>query len=338
MARSTVYNSITSPEKLEEVNKKNIELLDEWIEYLHSIDRSEETILQYKNDAYIFFCWNLENANNKFFIEVNKKDIMRFQNWLLNTLGLSSSRIRRLKSTLSSLSNYVLNILDEEYPEFKNVINKIPAPVLEPVREKTVLQDEQVEWLLEELTKRGNNQMACVLALAAYSGSRKSELLRFKVSYFVEGNITNGLYRTPEKIKTKGRGKAGKLLNKFVIVKAFEPYLNAWLQERKELGVPEEIDDLFIIKRGEDWGPMLIGTLDKWTEYFSQLLGVDFYFHCLRHYFTTSLYRANIPAEIIKEIIGWSSIGMVSVYTDIEATEELGKYFDEDGLKSDGQP
>ena len=78
---------------------------------------------------------------------------------------------------------------------------------------------------------------------------------------------------------------------------------------------------------------MKVSTLDNWTESLTKMFGKDFYFHCLRHYFCTSLYRANIPAEIIKEVIGWQSVQMVSTYADIEASEEFDKYFDDDGIK-----
>lgn len=46
-------------------------------------------------------------------------------------------------------------------------------------------------------------------------------------------------------------------------------------------------------------------------------------------YYTTALCKANIPADIIKDIVGWESTNMVSLYNDTEVDEELGKYFDE---------
>jgi integrase len=333
MGRKTVYNNITSPEKLNKINPKNVELRQEWIEYLRSVDRSGETIEQYINDLNIFLCWLLDNSENKFFIDLTKRDVMKYQNYLLNTLNLSSNRIRRLKATISSLSNYIVNILDEEYPEFKNIVNKIPPPMAEAVREKTVLQDEQVKLVLEELVKQERYQMACVLALAAYSGSRKSELLRFKVSHFKEEHIVSGLYRTPEKIKTKGRGKLGKQLNKFVIASPFDPYLKLWLDYRKAIGVPDEMDDLFVSYKDGAWCPLPVSTLDVWTETLSKLFGVNFYFHCLRHFFTTSLYQAGIPADVIKEVVGWASVTMVSLYNDTEISDEFGKYFGDEGIR-----
>jgi integrase len=63
-------------------------------------------------------------------------------------------------------------------------------------------------------------------------------------------------------------------------------------------------------------------------------MGFDFYFHACRHYFTTALSKANIPAEVIKDIVGWSEVTMVSVYCDTEVDEELGKYFKDGEIQS----
>jgi len=334
MARGTVYNNIVSDEKWKEVNKENKELLSEWLVYLTSVDRSHETISQYENDLRIFFVWMLENAGNKFFIDINKRDIIKFQNWTLTELKLSSGRIRRLKSAVSSLSNYVVNVLDDVYPDFKNIINKIPAPVNEPVREKTVFMPEEVEAVLKTLSDAGKHQMACVLALAAYSGSRKAELLRFKVSYFLEENVKNGLYSTSEKIKTKGRGSKGKPLTKFTIYSKFKPYFDAWMEDRKKKNIPDTIDELFVVYKDEKWIKMDATLLSSWAKTLAKMFGRDFYFHSMRHLFTTELYRAGIPSEIIKEICGWQNLEMVSTYVDIEASDEFDKYFDENGIKN----
>lgn len=333
MARSTVYNNIVTEEKWGLVNKENKSLLDEWIEYLNSVDRSNETISQYVNDAKIFFCWVMEYADNKFFVNINKRDIMKFQNYLLNTLKQSPNRIRRLKSCISSLSNYIESMLDDVYPQFRNIVNKIPAPAKEVVRDKTVLEEEQVDYLLKYLIDKEDYQRACLFALAAFSGSRKSELLRFKVSYFKDEYIVNGLYKTPEKIKTKGRGKLGKQIPRFTISNYFKPYLEMWLNKRKELGVPDDIDNLFVAYKDGIWQPIKISTLDSWADYFGKVLNVEFYMHSLRHYYTTMLYKSGVPSEVIKQIVGWESVEMVSTYTDVKVEDELDKYFTDEGIK-----
>ena len=334
MARTTVYNKVVDDENYKLVNEENKELLDEFIDYLHSIDRSDLTIKNYISDIKIFYTWNLEHNKNKFFVDFAKRDMVKFQNYMLNVMGLSSNRIRRLRASLSSMSNFIEAILDEDFPQFRNIINKIPAPEKQAVREKTVLQDDEVQKLLDFLVENKEYQQACVLALAWASGSRKSELLRFKVSYFTDDNIIYGsLYKTPEKIKTKGRSKKGKLLERFVLKNKFKPYFDLWMEERKRLEVDEEIDELFVVKKIDGWQPMKESSLNYYAELFSKHLNVDFYFHCLRHNFTTELIKAGIPAEVIKDIVGWTSLDMVNLYTDIEIDDRLGDFFDEDGIK-----
>jgi site-specific recombinase XerD len=332
MARKTVYNSVHTDELYSQILKENKELISEFSEYLQSTDKSPQTIEQYVGDLRYFFTWNLQNNNNKFFVDLNKRDIMKYQNWLLTELKLSSNRIRRLKATISSMSNFIESMMDDLYPNFRNIVNKVPAPVKEPVREKTVLSEEQVNKLLDYLVENKKFQQACLFALAISSGARKSELLRFKASYFTEENIKYGsLYKTPELIKTKGRGSRGKMIYKYVLVAKFKPYFEMWMEEREKLGVVG--DELFIIKDGDGWKPAAISTVDSWANKFSEILGVDCYLHSLRHYFCTELCKNNIPADIIKDIIGWSSTSMIDIYNDSDIDDEIGKYFNEAGIK-----
>ncbi|MDF2700954.1 MAG: integrase/recombinase [Haloplasmataceae bacterium] len=336
MARGTVYNHILTNENWAKVNQDNKDLLDEFVEYLQSTDKSPMTINGYIDDIKICWVWSLEHNKNKFFIDFTKRDVMKYQNHLLNTLNLSPNRIRRLKSAISSLANFVEAMMDDIYENYRNIINKIPAPTKVAVREKTVLTDEQAQTLLDELVKNKQYQKACVFALAWGSGSRKSELLRFKVSYFDDENVRFGsLYKTPEKIKTKGRGgKLGKQLFKFTLISKFKPYFDLWMDERKTLDIPDELKDtLFITKRKGEWQPMKITTLDSWADKFSAMLNVDFYFHCMRHNFCTGLSQAQVPATVIKEIVGWESVNMVEIYDDTEVDDKLGKYFDTNGIK-----
>lgn len=331
MARSTVYNDIVTDELYEKVKQDNKDLLEEFIEYLESTGKSELTIIGYTSDIKIYYIWNLENNKDKVFTDITKRDVMKYQNWLINTLKLSSSRVRRLRAALSSMSNFIENVLDDEFPKFKNIINKIPAPMNQPVREKTVFEDEDLDELLKILTEKELYQEACALSLAMESGARKAELTRFKVEYFKPENIVHSsLYRTPEKIQTKGRG-GGKMLHKYVLANNFQPYLDRWLRQREELKIDNEY--LFVTKSNGEWIQAKTSTFDSWAERFNQFIEKHFYWHSNRHYFTTSLSKANIPAEVIKQIIGWENVSMVSVYNDTGIDDELGKYFGEDGIK-----
>lgn len=324
MGRKTKQNHLTSPELLEQVNPENLRLLDDFLDYLKSTGRSAGTIKGYRNDCEIFFVWCLQHANNKYFIDVSKRDIVAYQNWLISSNENSPARIRRLKSALSSMSNFVEAILDDEYPGFRPIVRKIESPVNQPVREKTVLTDEQCETLLQALVDKGQYEKACFVALALFSGRRKAELLRFKVSYFTDENIIYGsLYKTPEKVLTKGRG-GGKMLTCYVLSKPFKPYFDLWMEERKKKGIESE----WLFPNPDDLSKARsISTVNSWANTFSNILGVPWYAHACRHRFTTALSKSGIPDNVIKEIVGWQNLEMVALYRDTDADEEIGKFF-----------
>ena len=325
MGRKTKQNKITSPDLIAQINPKNKRLMKDFLDYLRSVGKAETTIKAYTSDLNIFFVWALQNADNKYFPEITKRDIVAYQNYLMQDNENSPARVRRLKATLSSLSNYIEAILDDELPNFKPIVRKIENPVNEAVREKTVLTDEQADTLLEYLVEHKKFDKACCFALARYSGRRKSELVRFKVSYFTNENIIHGsLYRTPEKIRTKGKGKNGKMLTCYVLSKPFKPYFDLWMDERERLGITSE----WLFPDGDDpTQPLPISTLNSWAETFSNILGVPMYWHAMRHFFTTYLAKANLPDSAIKTIIGWESLEMVEIYKDIDDEEEIGKFF-----------
>lgn len=324
MPRKTKQNDITSPELLAQVNPKNAELLRDFKEYLRSVQRSDATIAGYENDIQIAFVWGLKYNGNKFFVDWTKRNVVAYQNWLLNDNGNSPARVRRLKASLSSLSNYIANVLDDEFPNFKNIINKVESPANRPVREKTVWEPEELEELLGKLTEKGEYEKACVLALATYSGRRKAELCRFRVSDFDDANLVcdGALYKSAP-IKTKGRG-GGKYISCYTLAKKFKPYLDAWMAERERLGIESEW--LFPMKSDQS-RQLGSGTLDSWARTFSRMSGRDFYFHSLRHAFTTSLVRAGIPDGVVTQIVGWESADMCKLYTDIDADEQIAMYF-----------
>lgn len=324
MSRKTKMNNITTPELLQQVNPKNIQLLKDFLSYLKAVQRSETTIHGYENDIQIAWVWCLQNNDNKYFIDWNKRNILAYQNWLLGDNENSPARVRRLKAALSSLSNYIVSVLDDEYPNFKNIINKVENPVNQPVREKTVWEDSELEELLDKLTERKKYEQACYLALAMYSGRRKSELCRFKTSDFSKENLVCGgaLYKSSP-IKTKGRG-GGKYIPCYTLAKKIQPYLDAWLDTREKMNIESEW--LFPDKNNPSES-VKTSTVNSWSNTFSRLAGRPAYIHSLRHYFTTSLAKAGIPDGVIQSIIAWESSDMVRLYTDLDADEQIGMYF-----------
>lgn len=312
MGRKTVMNDLTTPEEIAAYNSENRQLKEDFLEYLRSTQRSPGTLKGYNSDLDIFFVWNMKYNGDKSFVNLTKRNIVTFQNWLITENKNSPARVRRIKSALSSFSNYIENICDDEYENFRPIIRKIENPVNTAVREKTVLTKEQLDYLLDTLVKQGNEQIACCIALAAFSGRRKSELVRFKVSYFDESNVYLGsLYKTPEKIKTKGRG-LGKYIYCYTLKHDFQPYLDLWLEKRARLGIENE--ELFVVKHGNGYTPATDQTVSGWAEQCERILGVPFYMHSLRHFFTTQLSaEKNLPDEVIKKLVGWDRLSPIVV-------------------------
>ncbi|MFP4457786.1 MAG: tyrosine-type recombinase/integrase [Clostridia bacterium] len=337
MTRKTNYNKIVDKELWGQVNEDNKKLLSKWLTYLKVSDKSPQTIYQYKNDMKIFFVFCLDNLDNKFFVELTKGDIIEFQGYLVGELELSSSRVRRLRSTLSSMSNYIESILDEKYPDFRNLISKIEAPKASAVREKTILRDDQVERCLEELIEKGLYQEACAFALASYSGSRLSEIVQFKINYFEDKNIKDfgsdaKFYITPEKIRCKGSGKKGTMLNRFILVDKFKPYFDLWIEERKNQDIDSEWLFVNYDSNNDQWEQLSSDSLSRYTPIYTKIIGEPIYFHCLRHYFVTLLSRNGIPHEIIQNIMGWKDIAMVGVYVDTTLEEKLENFFNDNEI------
>lgn len=333
--RSTVYNDLTSEEKLAKANEESLDLEEDFLEHLVSIDRAETTIIQYRAALHILWCWNLDYNKNKSFVEMKKREVSKFQNMALNEWGWSPRRMRFVKSVMRSLENFIIKILDDEYPNYQRIWDKIENPVNEAVREQPVFTDEELENLLSVLVERKEYMKACVLALITYGGRRKAEIPRFKVSYFDKENLIceGALYKTPEKIKTKGRGQRGKLLYCYTLAKPFQPYLDLWLKERERLGIDSEW--LFPLYKNRKWlnEPMNTTTIDSYARTFSRLAGKIWIPHSGRHRCCTRFVEAGIPANVIKDIFGWSDVGLVDIYSDIEAEDTFDKYFGAEGIK-----
>jgi len=333
--RSTVYNDLTSEDKLAQANEESLELEDDFLEHLVSIDRAPSTINQYRAALHILWCWNLDHNKNKSFVEMKKREVSKFQNTALNEWGWSPRRMRFVKSVMRSMENFIVKILDDEYPNYQKIWDKIENPVNEAVREQPVFTDEELEDLLGKLVERKHYMKACVLALMIYGGRRKAEIPRFKVSYFDKENLIceGALYKTPEKIKTKGRGQRGKLLYCYTLAKPFQPYLDMWIEERERLGITS--DWLFPMYKDGKWidEPMNTSTMDSYARTFTKLAGKPWFPHLCRHRATTRYVEAGIPANVIKDIFGWSDVSLVDVYSDLDAEDSFDKYFGAEGIK-----
>ena len=334
MPRFTYRRVITSPDLIEQINPKNKQLVQRFLREKNT-RCSDGTIEAYKSDLNIFFTWNLLYNDNKFFVDIKKLEFADFFSYCVEELKWGSARFGRMKSCLSAFSNFIETYYDDEYPNFRNIILKtIESMPKNPIREKTILSEQQVNDLLNYLSNEIKRpQEACLLALAIGSGARISELLRFTTTIIDENHTAfDGMFlETLKPIKTKGRTKAGKMLTKYIIKDVFLPYYKAWLPERERIMREHgESHDFIFIRR--DGKPATVDTVRGWMEKWEKFLGVPFYPHCLRHYFVTHLTRLGLSSDFIIEITGWSSGEMYKIYNDLSAKDR--KWENLDALKN----
>ncbi|MEI6296306.1 MAG: site-specific integrase [bacterium] len=317
MSRKTFKKITTSEEFIEKINPQNKKLIKLFIQDKNR-KCSDATIKGYTSDLNIFFCWALNECENKFFPDIKKYELSNFFSYCIDELQWNGKRFARMRSVLSSLSECVIKYFDEEYPTFRNIINAvIEAVPKEAVREKTVLSDQDVQKLLDWLSEK-NQADACLLALAVYSGSRISELEQFRIDTIDENNLSfGGLFlETTHKIRGKGFGKNGSQIYKHIIKDLFLPYYNNYLEYRKEIieNTKSESNMLFLQKDGV---PATVTTFNSWKRKWEKYLKSDLYFHNYRHFFTTMLVKQKMSKEVIMAIVSWKS-DIVGIYDDTE--------------------
>ena len=251
--RETFRKIITSDELIAQINPENIKLMERFLKNF-ATKRSPKSVVVYRSNFLIFFCWNVENNDNKRFTDIRKIEMLDFFDYALSELKWSPNRFAQCHSSLSSFSEWIENYFDEEYPTFRNLLPKIEKPTKEAVREKTVLQKEDVDKIFATLEEENRIQEQCLLALAISCGARVSELASFTTDLIDEENaVFDGLFlETTEKIRTKGAGVLGKRIKKYILKDIFLPYYHKWLVEREEIlkATSQDHDFLFVTKDG----------------------------------------------------------------------------------------
>lgn len=329
--RETFRKVITSPELIEQINPENKKLMERFLKNF-ATKRSPNSVVSYRSNLNIFMCWNILENDNCFFVNIKKRELLDFFDYCVTELKWSPNRYAQMHSCLSSFSAWIENFYDEDYPNFRNLLPKIEKPVKENVREKTVLQKEDIDKLFKYFEDNDMVQDACLLSLAISCGARISELARFTLDLIDEENtVFDGLFlETTKEIQTKGRGVNGKALRKYILKDMFLPYYKKWIELRTEIMSVngQEHDSVFITKDGL---PASADRLRDWMSNWSDVVGQPCYPHNFRHYHISFLKKLEIEDDFIVYLTGWSeSTGhsMVSIYNDLTAKDRKWKNLD----------
>jgi len=318
--RHMEYHIYNAEEAWEDVSEENKILVKEFMEYVSATDKSPETKRVYIHNLKLFFQWVLNERENKFFAELKKRDFMSWLSYLVDTQKLSPSRVRQLRSTISSLSNFCENVLadeDKRFENYRNLILKIPAPPLESVREITYLSDEQINKLLDWLEEQQAWKDCLYIVLSFYTGARKSEIRQFKISDFTKDTLQNGMYKTSLK-RAKGRGKIGKQRYFLIPQEIVDKYLGLYLTTRVD-----DLDDLFVTKYKGKVNSVSLNTFNHWCDKYSEYLGIPVYPHCYRSSIATMLKERGKDPVKIQKMLGHKDISTTMGYIRENDEEDI---------------
>jgi len=322
--RHIEYHTYNAEEAWKNVNQDNKQLVKEFMEYISATDKSPDTKKSYLHNLKLFFQWVMNERENKFFADLKKRDFMSWLSYLVDTQQLSPSRVRQLRSTVSSLSNFCENVLGDEdirFENYRNLILKIPAPPLEAVREKTYLSDEQVNQLLDWLEEQKAWKHCLYIAISFGTGARKGEVRQFKRSDFDKENLQNGMYKTSVK-RAKGRGRQGKQRIFLVPSEMVDKYLDLYFATRID-----DLDDLFVSKYKGVISPVSENTFNNWCNKYSKYLGVPVYPHCYRSSIATVLKERGKDTTKIQRMLGHKDLSTTMIYIREDDEEDIFDLF-----------
>ena len=179
------------------------------------------------------------------------------------------------------------------------------------------------------------NQRLCKRALKEFQDFAKE--LKKQISELDEESkwIADNLY-VPKCVRQLGICFEARGCGLFPKYKDFKPYLDMWMEKRKELGIKSDwLFPMYDYKK-QKWvpeSPINVDTIDSWANVISARTTKPFYWHSMRHYFTTKLAKSNIPEGVIADIIGWSDTSLIAIYDDSPKEESFSQYFGAEGIK-----
>lgn len=321
-AESMTYTRVFTQQKWMEVNKKNKELLDDFVVEMKSNKMSPYTIEQYMSDLKMIFVYILENMDNRYILDMVKRDFRQIKMWFTNERQVSPARCCRVMSVLHSALDYAED--EDDYNYEYNKSKKVKGLKKEKTREIVFLTDEQISRLRDRLLKKEEYKLLAYVDMLYDSGGRRRELLQIKREGLLEKNNTNIV-----------RGKRGKMFPLLYFSHTKES-LKLYLSTRKDT-----LDDLWICgeKRGQTRPAKYSSLYDfsiKLRQIVSDIEGKPIMLtpHSFRHstiqnmqdgthYICKELNRPNgFSLQEIKYLVHHENIGMTESYLK-DNTEDM---------------
>lgn len=320
------------PEEWNGVCEFNKRILQDFLD--NSTEFSPKTKQIYESNLRIWFMWVKDNLGNKRQIEIKPLEFKRFQNWLVNR-GCSSADTNNKRAAISSLNGYIEIYYCDEYPTFRNFINKsIKRPAKKIVREKEPLTKGELVNLFEELNNRGEFQKAAYVMFTFETGCRRAAtmqilkdivnakpIIKTREVTNLDGSIAEEefhIYQT-HPVREKGAGEQGKI-RRLTFGDASMVALKKWLDVRGEDDCPY----MFISTYHGKIKQVAEATINNWfTGVISEIVGRPIHPHTLRaSRATQAVVEEGKDVEAVKNLLGHESQTTTLEYYVVKHDEE----------------
>lgn len=318
------YNKIYTPEKWEQVNKVNKDIVEDFLLEYKQQKKSQTTIDAYFQDLRIILIKIFEDFENKSILEMTKKDFRKLNLWF-DESGMSPARCNRLHSACNSLLTFCEE--DDDYDYEINTSKKVKG--VPNVKVKT--DEDDFFFTFDEFIKvrnilvdDGDLQTAVLWSLAFDSAGRRNEVYQVKKQGLLDGNKTN--------IVIGKRGKSFPL----VYLDDTKELIRQYLEQRGD----DDVDSLWISPNGTPVSSesLYYRIAEKCNKILSSIRGEEtqIFFHTIRHSRIECLVQGTdnrlkdengnnrkYPIEQVK---------VLAHHEDLSTTESYTKNHDEDTI------
>ncbi|WP_309296428.1 site-specific tyrosine recombinase XerD [Kangiella sp. TOML190] len=265
---------------------------------------SSATLASYRTDLKVFADWLAKRK--KRLLDVDIIDLQDYLQFRYQQAYNNRSTARFLSSSRKFYRHLLQNHLIKSDPTLN-----IDSPKVQPPIPKS-LSEQDVESLLEQpdLDSVMGLRDKAMLEVLYSSGLRVSELIGLELN---QVNLQQGVLRVI------GKGDKERLVP--LGEQAIEAISHYIRQARSELAKSQQLDPLFLSKRGK---MMTRQTFWHRIKYYAQQIGIRDKIspHILRHAFATHLLNHGADLRTLQMLLGHSDLSTTQIYTHV-AKERL---------------
>lgn len=258
MAERSKRIVVRTEEKMGQINKETLKLMNKYKIDMSIRELSPKTIQAYEYDLMEWFIYILDNQGNESITTLDEDDLTEFF-YFCKTEGNNSRRIKRRMSSISAIYLY----LHKKRIIKENPMSFISRPQKDnDVLERLFLTEAQVIEMRKKALELNNTQFMLYIDLSLSTLARVNAIsnITWKQINFEERVISNVLEKEQRIVDLFFSDDVKKLLLK---LKA----------EREEKGI--DCEYVFITRYDSAWNKVTTNTLGEWAKKAGKLIDID---------------------------------------------------------------